>query len=120
MNKTIKKAATGEIVLARAHWCASYWCHLRGLMFRRQLPEDEGLLFVTGGESIMNTSIHMLFMFFPIAVVWLNRDLQVVDKKFAKTWRPAYAPAKAAQYYIEANPSLLDRVEVGDVLTFED
>lgn len=115
----IKKQATGEVVLARAGWCASYWCHFRGLMLRPHLDEDEGLLFVYKHPSIVNTTIHMLFMLIPIAVVWLDAEKRVVDKKFAKPWRLAYAPAKPAQYFIEAHPSFLDRVAVGDVLVFE-
>ena len=119
MIRIIKKQETGEVILARAFWCASYWCHFRGLMFRKHLDEDEGLLFAYNSESLVNTTIHMLFMFMPIAVVWLNAEKQVVDAKYAKPWRLAYAPAKAAQYFIEAHPSLLERVQIGDVLSFE-
>lgn len=100
--------------------CTSYWCHLRGLQFRRTLPDGEGLLFSTAGESVVGTTIHMLNMFFSIGVVWLNRDRIVVDMKLAKPWRLAYAPQTAAQYYLEANPDILDQVKIGDVLTFDE
>jgi hypothetical protein len=119
MNRVIKNADTGGVILARAYWCESYWCHFRGLMLRSHLDEDEGLLFVLGGESTVNSTIHMLFMLMPIAVVWLDSQKRVVDKKYAKPWRLAYAPAKPAQYFIEAHPSLLDRVQLGDLLTFD-
>lgn len=118
-NRVIKNQATGKIVLARAHWCASMWCHFRGLMLRSHLETDEGLLFVYHRPSIVNTTIHMLLMRMPIAVVWLDAQKCVVDKKYAKPWRLAYAPAKPAQYFIEAHPSFLDRVQLGDVLVFE-
>lgn len=87
-------------------------------MFRPPPPEGEGLLFVYGRESRTETSIHMLFVSFPIAVVWLDRDGRVVDKLLAKPWRPAYASRAPAQYFIEALPSLLDRVQTGDRLDF--
>ncbi len=67
----------------------------------------------------MDTSIHMLFMFFAIATVWLDKNGVVVDKVLAKPWRLAYAPHKPAQYFIEARPSLLDRVQIGDRLSFD-
>lgn len=118
--RVLRNANTDEVVLPRVRWCASYWCHLRGLQFRRGLPQDEGLLFVTRGESVVNTSIHMLNMFFSIGVVWLDAQGAVVDKKLAKPWRPAYAPAKPAQYYLEANVDVLGRVQVGDVLQFDE
>jgi uncharacterized membrane protein (UPF0127 family) len=117
--RVLRNAETGEVVLPRAVWCQSYWCRLRGLMFRRDLPEDEGLLFVYGKESRLDTSIHMFFMAFAIATVWLDKEGRVVDKVLAKPWRPAYASSKPAQYIIEARPSLLQRVAVGDRLSFE-
>jgi hypothetical protein len=116
--RTLVNATTGQVVLGRARWCVSFLCKLRGLMFRRTLPADEGLLFVYGRESRMDTSIHMLFMAFPIAAVWLDKDGRVVDKTLAKQWRPAYASSVPAQYIIEANPDLLDRVQIGDTLKF--
>ena len=59
-------------------------------------------------------------MFFSIGVIWLDAEGRVVDKKLAKPWRPMYAPAKPAQYYIEANPSILDKVAIGDMLVFSE
>ena len=118
--RILRHAGTGEIVLARARWCASHWCHFKGLQFVRYLPEDEGLLFVRDSESITATSIHMFFMFFDIGVVWLDAQGVVVDKKLARVWRPAYAPQRKARYYVEANPSILERVQIGDLLTFDE
>ena len=119
-RRIIRNEATEKIVLKRAKWCQSFWCHFRGLQFVRHLDDDEGLLFVTGGESKVNASIHMLFMFMAIAVVWLDAKGTVVDKRLAKPWRLSYVPREAAMYYIEANPTLLERVEIGDVLKFDE
>lgn len=118
-TKSIYNQTRSEVILPNAKWCASPWCHFKGLMFRSSLPADEGLIFVYGRESKINTSIHMLFVFFAIAVVWLDKDLRVVDAKLAKPWRPSYVPAKPAQYFIEANPDLLERVSIGDQLRFD-
>ncbi|PJF44828.1 MAG: hypothetical protein CUN55_01970 [Phototrophicales bacterium] len=110
---------TNQEILPRGRWCASSWCRFKGLMFRPSLPPDEGLIFVRKGMSIVNTSIHMLFCFFPIAVIWLDSQLVVVDAKLAKPWRLSYVPQKPAQYFIEANVDLLERVSIGDQLAFE-
>jgi len=118
--RVLKNPATGQTILPRAKWCASFMCHLKGLMFRRELPSDEGILFVTNSESVVNTTIHMFFMRFSIGVIWLDKRGVVVHKTLAKPWRPAYAPSKPAQYYLEANVDVLERVQVGDVLTFEE
>jgi len=118
--RVVKNARTGTTVLARAKWCTSFWCRLRGLQLVPGLPDNTGILFVNKRESRSQTTIHMFFMLFSIGVVWLDANGQVVDKQLAKPWRPAYAPRQAARYFIEANPSILDRVQIGDVLTFNE
>ena len=112
--------ADGEALPVRARRCDTFLCRLRGLMFRRRLEPTAGLLFVESGESRMGASIHMLCVFFPIAVIWLGEDGTVVDKVLARPFRPFYAPRAPARYYLEADPALLERVEVGERLTFEE
>lgn len=62
----------------------------------------------------------MFFMLFSIGVVWLDREGRVVDQQLARPWRPAYAPAEPAQYYLEANPTVLERVRRGERLRFDE
>jgi hypothetical protein len=116
----IKNVTTGEIVAREIVRCDTFWKRGRGLMFRssRAVAEDRVFLFVEARESLARTAIHMLFVFFPIAVVWLDGDKQVVDQALARPFRPYYAPQRAAMYYVEGHPSLLERVTVGDVLEF--
>lgn len=118
--RVLRNAATDEVILARVKLCVSFWCHFRGLQLAPRLPADQGLLFVTGSESRSNTAIHMFFMRFSIGVVWLDASGKVVDKQFAKPWRPMYSPKAPAQYYLEANPDVLKRVKVGDRLRFDE
>ncbi|MBL8134937.1 MAG: DUF192 domain-containing protein [Anaerolineae bacterium] len=106
--------------MARVRLCESFLCHLRGLQFVPRLPNDQGLLFVTRSESRTNTTIHMFFMLFSIGVVWLDGEARVVDKQLARPWRPMYAPRAPARYYLEANVDVLDRVEIGDRLRFDE
>ncbi len=116
----LRSTSTGAVLLPRTRLCKSFWCHFKGLMLRASLPADEGLLFVTRSEGKTHTAIHMLFMRFSIAVIWLDKNGRVVDKQLAKPWRLAYTPAQPAQYYLEANVEMLERVNVGDVLRFDE
>lgn len=109
----------GVTLLSRVVWCDSFGCRLRGLMFRRRLPADEGLLLVEDRTSRSSAAIHMLFMRFPIAAIWLDDGFRVVDAVHARPWRPVYVPSQAARYTLEANPDLLATVEIGDELVFE-
>jgi uncharacterized membrane protein (UPF0127 family) len=89
-------------------------------MFRRALLPGEALLMVEPLESQLGTTIHMLFVPFPLGVVWLNAAGRVVDKVKALPWRPYYAPRGPARYILETHPDFLGQVAVGDVLAFDD
>lgn len=105
--------------VVRAKWCASFMCRLRGLTFRRSLAPDTGLLLVYGGDSIADTTIHMLAVFMPLAVIWIGSNMRVVDAIVAQPWR-LYAPQAPARYVLEGSPALLDRIQVGDRMEFVD
>lgn len=111
---------TGQTLARHVVLCNTFWRRLKGLMFMRVLPTDHAYLFVYPRESIADTTIHMFFVPFPIAVIWLDRERRVVDKVLARPWRPFYAPRRAAQYFVEGDPGLLERVSVGDRLAFDD
>ena len=113
--------ATRNIAIAsEITYCNTLLRRGLGLMGHRPLGKDQAFIFSERQESITAMAITMLFVFFPIAVIWLNRDKRVVDKTLARPWRPIYAPERPACYYIEAHPSALDKVEIGDKLTFPD
>ena len=114
----LKNLRSGEVIARRVVRCDRFLTRGRGLMFRRALAEDEVYLFVERRESVAQTTIHMFFVFFPIAVIWLDRQRQVVDKALARPFRPYYAPKKPAQYFVEGHVSLLERVSAGDQLEF--
>jgi hypothetical protein len=58
----------------------------------------------------------MLFMRFDIGVVWVSKDLRVIDKKFAKKWHLAYFSRFPAQHVIELHPTQLENFSIGDKL----
>jgi len=113
-------ASTNSVLLSNVKWCNTFFCRLRGLMFRAALAEGEGLLLVERRESRLDTSIHMFFMRFPIATIWLDARFRVVDTCLARPWRPYYAARAPAQYTLETFPALLDKISIGDELKLED
>ncbi len=114
----IVNQTSGDTLARTVTRCDTFWKRGWGLMFRPAPAEDEVYLFVEKRESVAQTAIHMLFVFFPIAVVWLDAEKRVVDKALARPFRPYYAPSRPARYYVEGHPSLLDRVQIGDQLEF--
>lgn len=101
-------------------YCDSFLSRLRGLMFRHDLDPDDGILLVQGRDSRVDSSIHMFFVSFDLAVFWINSAGAVVDKVIARPWRPAYAPRLPARYILELHPSRWEDYHPGDQVDFVD
>jgi uncharacterized membrane protein (UPF0127 family) len=106
--------------LPRVKYCDTFLTQLRGFTFRARLTRDEGLLLVGRRDSRLDSSIHMLFVRFDLAVFWINSEMQVVDRVLAKSWRPAYFSKQPARYVLEIHPERWDDYEIGDTVQFKD
>lgn len=115
---TVWNETRGTKLLGRVLRCSSFLCRLRGLTWRRRLDPDEGLLLAGQRESRVDTAIHMLFVFFPISAIWLDRGGRVVDARLARPFRPIYVPSSPARDILEGPPDCLEKVHVGDLLRF--
>ena len=102
----------------RIKFCDTFLTQLRGLTLRAPISRDEGLLLVGTRDSRLDSSIHMLFVSFDLAVIWINSDMKVVDKIIAKSWRPAYFSNAPAKYVLEIHPSRWDDFQIDDVVQF--
>lgn len=105
---------------ARVQYGDSFFVKLRGLMFRPHLEPNFGLLLVESSDSRVNTSIHMFFVPFDLAVFWINSEMIIVDKVLAKSWKPAYFPKADAKYTLEIHPNRFNDYEIGDKVEFKD
>ncbi len=103
----------------QANYCTGFWDRFRGLMFRKQIAEDEGMLLVDPFDNRVNTAIHMFFMNFDIAAIWINSKNCVVDVRRAVRWNPFYAPSHPARFVLEAHTSQLKNFKPGDTVTFK-
>lgn len=88
-------------------------------MLRSPISREEGLLLVGKRDSRLDSSIHMLFISFNLAIVWINSEMQVVDKILAQPWRPAYFSKKPARYALEVHPDRWADFEIGDRVQFK-
>ena len=104
---------------AKVGFCDTFLCRLRGLMFRPSLDPDDGLLLVEKRDSRLDTSIHMFFVPFDLAVFWINSKMTVVDKVIAKSWKPAYLPKADAKFTLEVHPDRWADYEIGDKVEFK-
>lgn len=111
-NKSNGKAVSGKKRLLGSSLEKAF-----GLMFRPK-PQDEGWVFVFDKEKIV--ALHMLFVFYPIDVLWLNKDKRVVELK--KNFSPFtfYTPKNLSKYVIEFAAGTIRRTktQVGDLIEF--
>jgi len=74
---------------------------MKGLMFEDKKKFNYALVFEFPSESKLGSSLHMLFVFFPIDILFLDKNKTIVDKVTLEPFTPNYTPKKAAKYVIE-------------------
>jgi hypothetical protein len=102
-------------LVAKARVATSMWSRFWGLMRRRSLLNDEGLLIDPCN------SVHTFFMRFPIDVLFLDQDDRVL--KITTELRPfRVAVGRGARRVLEitAGRAASVGVRVGDKLTFKE
>ena len=84
---------------------------MRGLLGKRDLPSDEGVLLKPAG------SVHTFFMRFPIDIVFLDRDGRVLRiAESVRPWRTAGARGAKAVLELRAGECARRRLLTGDLL----
>lgn len=112
-SMTIRNASSGDPVADRAREATTWWTRFRGLMLAGRLEDGEGL------RIEPCSSIHMMFMRFPIDAVFYDSDGTVT--KVARNVRPWTGIAfggKGAKGVIELPTGAADSIETGHQLTF--
>ena len=102
----------GTVLAERAELAQSMWSRFMGLMGRRDLPPDGGLVLTdqTGG-------VHMFFMRFPLDVVFVTKDRTVVKVvSNLKPWRISDPIVAGSRHAIEVPVGAIarSRTQVGD------
>ena len=104
---------TGEVIAKQVERADTFWTRLKGLMFRRQLDPQTGLLLDPCPQ------IHTCFMRFDIDVLFLdkeNRVVAVLEK--IKPWRMSKFYGSARRTLELPGGRLQGRIRVGDALNF--
>ncbi|WP_342432926.1 DUF192 domain-containing protein [Neobacillus sp. FSL H8-0543] len=90
----------------------SFFKRLRGLMFRRDPIKDEGLWIVPCN------AVHMFFMKFPLDIVLLNEQNEVIEIHHSlKPWRMT-KPVKAAYSTLELPAGSVEKlgINIGNII----
>ena len=89
-----------------------------GLMDKKSLPQNQGMIFIFDNEGY--TGIWMINMSFPIDIIWIDKNLKIVD--IVKDAQPCafdcivYYPSQKSLYVLEVNSGFVskNKVEIGD------
>lgn len=111
----VRRKADGAVICERCEIPESAFGRARGLLGRDGLEPGAGMLIDRAG------SVHMLFMRFPIDVVFLDRDWRVVGIRHElRRWRFAGARRAVAALELPAGAAAAAGIEEGDVLALEE
>ncbi len=112
----LRNETTGKIILEKTRHAKSFLSLFRGLMLERKSRFDYALVFHLPAETRLGASVHMLLVFFPVGIVFLNAEKIVVDKARLEPWALNYTPKKPAKYFIEMPEGKAEGISIGDRL----
>ena len=109
-NKTEK-----TVIAKKKRFLNSVFSQAKGLMFTSSSAIDENaFIFVFKRE--MMVWLHMFFVFYPIDVIFLDKEKKVVDIKGKFKPFAIYVPKNKAKYVIECGDGIVkkSRTKIGD------
>ena len=119
--KPLKKVCAGDVCI-QTEVVATDKARRRGLMFRKNMPEDKGMLFVFEKEAWLR--FWMKNVRFPLDIIWIDRNKKIVEiyeyalpcKDVCKT----ITPQATALYVLEVNAGFTKQhgIKISDSLNF--
>ncbi len=108
-----------KIIMGKVRFASNILERTKGLMFEDKKNFDYALIFEFPQESKIGCSLHMLFVFFPIDVLFLNKEKKVVDKVTLNPFVPNYTPKKPSKYVIELPKGKTKGIKLGQKIEWE-
>ena len=103
-----------------AEECMDFISRLKGLMGKKEIKEDRGIILVQKSDSRLDSAIHMLAVFMDLGIVWINSQMVIVDTVVAKSWRPFYMSSRPAMYTLEVHPDRINEFAINAKVTFNE
>lgn len=106
----------GTVIATQVEFADNLLRQTLGLMFRKGIPEDYAMIFDMHSHQYIN--IHMLFVFFPIDLVYLDSDKRVIDVRYLKSWIGHASSRRPVRYAIEMPAGSVGKasLKAGDLL----
>jgi len=94
----------------------------KGLMFRKELAKDRGMLFIFDKETM--PSFWMKNVEFPLDIIWINQDKKIIgintNVPLCKDYCESIMPPDKIRYVLEVNAGFVDKnqVKIGERVNF--
>lgn len=108
----------GDARICNAVPADSFISRLRGLMFKKCLEKDKGLL-IEYSKRLRSRSVHGFFMRFPLDLIFIDDDKRIVELASLRPWK-IYNPRADCRWVLEVNEGFTREkgLKIGDTLAF--
>lgn len=113
MSQLIHK---GKVILPNVNVMKSIWRISVGLMFASKKTIEIGacLVMPSSQDVRFGSSVTMFFCFYPYHILFVNSNMEVVDRIVLKPWRASYTPKAQARYVFESTAGKFNDIKIGD------
>jgi len=101
------------IISKKEKLCKNIFSQTKGLMFSKK----QTLIFSWKKEK--KQPIHMFFVFFPIDLLYLNKNKEIIEIKTSLKPFSTYHPLHPAKYLIESPAKTITKIKLKDKLEFK-
>ena len=111
--------SNGKCIASDMEFAQGLLSQTKGLMFRKRISDDYALVFVLAKPRMI--SIHMLFVWFPIDVLFLDENKRIVKTAHLRSWTGLASSSEKIKYIIEIPEGSIPKngLVVGEGLIFD-
>jgi uncharacterized membrane protein (UPF0127 family) len=109
----------GSVIAKNIEFARTLASKIKGLMFRKSIPDDYAMIFTF--ERPTSIDVHMLFVFFPLDIIFLDNDKKISGYARLKPWL-GYKVMKNIKYLIEMKAGTIEKysISIGRQMEFEE
>ncbi len=119
MVRIVRNKSKNTIIAKQAKICRNFFSKALGLMFSSEKKVENRALVFAFSEP-RKIALHMLFVFYPIDVLFLDDKKRVVELATLKPFCIGYISGKKSKYVIECKNGTIakTKTKIGDEINF--
>lgn|GEM_PF-564324 len=110
----------GKKLISKVKFANNTLERMKGLMFENEKKFDYALVFSFPKKGRVETSLHMMFVFFPITAVFLDENKIVTDVALLTPFTPNYTPKSPSKFVIELPAIYSKNIKIKDKVEWDE